>query len=87
MTTTVRNAKHLNEITAFMQKSLPCNPLPFIYALADSVKENGTAWIQSDEARAMIHLINQQSYGQGYKLDGQKEFNRLSAVFKDVKVA
>ena len=86
MTTTIRNAKHLNEITAFMQKSLPCNPLPFLYALADCVKENGTEWITTDEAKAMIHLILQLSYGQLYRLDGEKEYKRLAKVFKDAIV-
>lgn len=69
-------------ITAFMRQSLPCNPVPFTNALSEGVKLNGTPWIASNEAKAILHLINQMAYGQDYNINSVDEFDRLAGIFK-----
>ena len=68
-------------VTAFMLKSLPCNPIPFANTLVEGVKSNGTSWIATDEAKAILHLLNQMAYGQCYEINSLDEFQRLKEVF------
>jgi hypothetical protein len=74
----------VTEITAFKCPGIPVNPLPFLNALAGSIRTNGTDWIKTDEAKAIMHTLNQMVYGQLYKLNSIKEFERLSSIFKDM---
>jgi len=59
MSTTVRNVSFDKEAEAFYAKVLPVNPLPFLYALADSVKQQGTDWIRTDQAKAILYTLIQ----------------------------
>jgi hypothetical protein len=69
-----------NLFTAFKAASFPCNPIPFAVALADGVKANGTAWIETPEARSLLHILNSQSHGQLYQLDGFVEYQLLNKL-------
>jgi len=80
MTTTLRNVSYNQEARAFYAKALPVNPLPFLYALADSVKEQGTDWIRTDHAKAILYTLIQMAYGQDFHLDGLAEFDRLRSL-------
>ncbi len=82
MTTQLINADFSAEVMAFLERSAPCNPVPFAYALADGTKSNGTDWIRRDEARAILHTLNMMAYGQSYKIDAIKEHNRLEIIFR-----
>jgi hypothetical protein len=83
MTTTLKNVSFSPEIKAFCARALPVNPLPFLYALADSVKEKGTDWIKTDHAKAILYTLIQMSYGQGFHLDGMTEYDRLRCLIED----
>ena len=82
MTTQLKNADFRGEVKAFLALSLPCNPIPFAYALADGTKSQGTDWIRSDEAKAILHTLNMMAYGQTYKIDALKEHHRLEIIFR-----
>ncbi|TDW97137.1 hypothetical protein EDB95_4978 [Dinghuibacter silviterrae] len=82
MTTTLKNVSFEQEITAFLRSPLPTNPVPFAIALVDAVRQHGAAWIKTDAAKALLHLLNQQAHGQGYRLDSHAEFDRLAKVFE-----
>ena len=71
------------EARAFCIKVLPVNPLPFLYALADSIKERGTDWIRTDHAKAILYVLIQMAYGQGFHLDGIAEYDRLRCLMED----
>jgi hypothetical protein len=82
MTTQIINSNFRNEVEAFMRPAFPSNPLPFANALADGIRENGTDYIKTDDAKALLHILNSMSHGQGYRLDGKKEHNRLEIIFR-----
>ena len=63
--------------SAFKRNAFPSNPLPFLNCLAENVKEHGTDWIRTDEAKALIYIINALAYGQLFTVDSWDEFNRL----------
>ncbi len=66
--------------SAFRSSGFPCNPIPFLNGLAEGVRENGTDYIKSDEAKKMLLVIIQQSYGQAASVDTYEEFVRLLSV-------
>ena len=70
---------NLNKLEkAFMEASLPCNPLPFLNGIKEGVKRNGTDWIKSDQAKRILYVLIMQSYGQLFKIYSLKEYVRLS---------
>jgi len=83
MTTTLRNVPFSQEARAFYGRALPVNPLPFLYALADAVKEKGTDWIRTDNAKAILYTLIQMAYGQGFHLDGIAEYERLRCLMEE----
>jgi hypothetical protein len=82
MTTTLRNVTCDGEAKAFYAKVLPVNPLPFLYALADSVKEKGTHWIKTDYAKAILFTLIQMAYGQNFSISGTAEYERLRQLIE-----
>ena len=83
MATTLRNAPFDQEAKAFFARILPVNPLPFLYALADSTKEKGTDWIRTDQAKAILYTLIQMAYGQNFQIDGLAEYERLRELMED----
>ena len=83
MTTTIKNVSFDKEAKAFYARVLPVNPLPFLYALADSVKQQGTDWIRTDQAKAILYTLIQMAYGQDFHLDGIAEFDRLRSIMEE----
>ena len=83
MTTTLRNVHFSQEARAFYARALPVNPLPFLYALADAVKEKGMDWIRTDNAKAILYTLIQMAYGQGFHLDGIAEYERLRCLMEE----
>jgi len=83
MTTTLRNVSFSQEARAFFARTLPVNPLPFLYALADSTKEKGTDWIKTDQAKAILYTLIQMAYGQNFQIDGLTEYDRLRDLMED----
>ena len=81
MTTTLKNVSYEQEIQAFLKDPLPVNPVPFAIALADCVHQQGPAWIRTDQAKALLHLLNQQAHGPLYQLDSLAEHQRLAVLF------
>lgn len=69
--------RHEDAHLAFMLSNFPCNPLPFLYELAERIGEKGTAFIQTDEAKAILWIINAQAYGQLHTIDSNEEWRRL----------
>ena len=80
MTTTLVNGIHTNAINAFRAPALPTNPLPFLYALADCIRQHGTDWLRTDEGKALLFTVLVMAYGTGFRLDSEKEFERLDKV-------
>ena len=72
----------MDEHLALFSESLPVNPLPFLYNLIELIKEKGTDAIRSDEAKALLWVVNAQCYGQMAIIDLCMEWDRLKAVFK-----
>lgn len=69
----------INELgKAMFGISTPCNPLPFLEGLKMGVKEMGTDWIRSDDAKRILFTILQQVYGSAFKIDSFEEFKNLS---------
>ena len=66
------------EVTAFRSPAFPCNPRPFARALSDLLA-NGYA-IDSDECKAVLWILNAQSYGQMARIDLCDEYGRLDEV-------
>jgi len=83
MTTTLRNVHFSQEARVFYARALPVNPLPFLYALADSTKEKGTDWIRTDQAKAILYTLIQMAYGQNFQIDGLAEYERLRELMED----
>ena len=82
MSTQLRNSIFKEETVAFLRPLFPGNPLPFLYALVDGLRANGTDFIKTDHAKALLHTIMSQSHGQGYSVDGIKEHDRLESIFR-----
>jgi hypothetical protein len=81
MNTKLKNVDFDPEIRLFMAAKPPTSPLPILYALVDSFLNNGPEWMQSDEAKAMLHSLNRMIHGPSYQINGPKEHSRLVKVF------
>lgn len=68
---------------AFMNQCFPCNPLPFSIGLTHLVKENGSDFIKTDKAKAILWTLMAQAYGQLATIDLFTEWNRLEKIFHD----
>jgi len=77
----MKSAYLANLVTAFKSPALPCNPIPFATAIADMVRDHGTSWIQSDQAKSLLYCLNQMAYGQLYTIDSISEYERLTKLF------
>ena len=62
---------------AMFSESFPCNPLPFANGLINGVRENGTDWITSDQAKRIMFVLIAQSYGQGFNIESYQEYTNL----------
>jgi hypothetical protein len=69
--------RHPDAHKAFMLESLPCNPRPFLLELNARIEAYGTAYIQSDEAKGILWLLNTMAYGQLFIIDANDEYVRL----------
>jgi hypothetical protein len=58
---------------AFRANSFPCNPLPFLIELTIKLRENGTDYIKTDQAKMYLLTINQLAYGQLATIDTTAE--------------
>jgi hypothetical protein len=67
---------------AMFAEYLPCNPIPFLKGLMYGCKEEGTDYIQTDQAKRILFTIIQQAYGIAFILDIPNEFRRLKLTFK-----
>jgi hypothetical protein len=75
---TTADKAHIKELgNAMFCNALPTNPTPFLNALIVGVKEEGTNWLRSDEARRLIWLINTMSFSDMATINQTEEFNRL----------
>lgn len=66
--------------SAMFARSLPCNPKPFAYALAehfDSVS------IKSDDAKMVLYTLMQMAYGELATINLYEEYKRLSEVYEN----
>lgn len=66
---------------ALFLDAFPCNPLPFLTALWEHVKENGTNSIQDDKAKRILWVIMGQSYGQLARINLCDEWDRHYKAF------
>lgn len=80
MTTTLKNVQFSREIQSFNNPK-PVSTLELLYAMADLFKTYGPGWLQSKEAKALVHSINLATHGKDYKIDGKKEQATLEAAF------
>jgi hypothetical protein len=69
-------------IHAFRAPSFPCNPVPFANAISAGVLANGTNWITTDEAKAILYILISQSYGQLFNVNGIDEWDRLNKTVR-----
>ncbi len=67
-------------VQAFACDAFPCNPRPFARSLDELIDDNGTAAIQSDEAKALLWVLMAQAYGQMATIDLSAEWERLYDV-------
>jgi len=82
MTTTLRNVQFQKEIQSFKKGKAAVPAVALLYAMADLLKGFGPEWLQTDEARALLHSLNLAANGPAYKIDGAKEQARLEQVFE-----
>ena len=80
MTTTLVNGRYTNEISAFRLPGLPTNPQPFLIALVDCIRQYGSAWICTDEGKALLFPVLLMAYGSLFRLDSAEEFERLDRI-------
>ncbi len=57
---------------------LPTNPRPFALTLADGVRNHGTHWIRSDDAKCLLWVLLASAYGETETVDIEKEWCRLT---------
>lgn len=62
---------------AFRADAFPCNPLPFLIALTNHIRSEGTKAIRGDVAKAALLVVIQQAYGQCAYVDSCIEYDRL----------
>jgi len=77
MTATLINGTYTNGINAFRSPALPSNPLPFLFALADCIRQQGTDWLRTNEGKALLFPVLLMAYGATFHLDSVTEFERL----------
>ena len=70
-------------VNGFRLLRFPANPQPFLNAIIDHVKENGTASIKDDEVKAALLVVIQQAWGQIVTLDTVAEYERLNDLLPD----
>ena len=68
-----------------MAPSFHVNPIPFTRVLETGVRQNGTDWIKTDEAKAVLLTVLSMSYGQLFTLDSSEESARLKRLFDSPK--
>lgn len=61
----------------FRAEAFPCNPLPFLIALTEHVRTEGTKAIRDDLSKAALLVVIQQAYGQCAYVDSCTEHDRL----------
>ena len=69
--------RYKNLTEAMFDSSMPINPIPFAVGLADLVRERGTNFIKSDEAKKILWVLLAQSYGELSMIDLSTEWKRL----------
>jgi len=72
--------KHNAIETALNSESLPCNPLPFLNGLEDMIRDNGSAFISSMNAKRVLWILMSQAYGQLSVIDMQAEWDKLNTL-------
>jgi hypothetical protein len=84
MTTTVSNSDRTDIIKAFLRPAVPVNPKPFIITLMDGVNHRGTDWIKTDEAKAILFVLQMMAYDSLFSIDSTEEFQRLRKSIEPV---
>ena len=69
--------RYKNLTEAMFDTSMPINPIPFAIGFDDLVKERGTNFIKSDEAKKILWVLLAQSYGELSMIDLSTEWKRL----------
>jgi len=57
--------------------AFPCNPIPFANGIIQGIKDNGTDWITSEQAKRILYILIAQSYGQGFNIESYQEYTNL----------
>lgn len=71
--------------TAFRCNAMPVNPNPFLHGLLRGIEQNGMSWIQSDQAKAMLWILNAQAFGQLSDINMFEEWQRLNKALTNDK--
>ena len=67
----------------------PCNSYPFLHRIEELLGENKTNSLSSlkgkelNKAKACLFILTGQAYGQLFKIDSLKEFERLNRVLNE----
>ena len=80
MTTRLVNGSYTREIIAFRSPAVPSNPLPFLFALADCIRQHGPDWLRTNEGKALLFPVLLMAYGSMFQLDCIAEYERLDNV-------
>ena len=62
--------------TALFSSTFPCNPIPFAEGRAQRTREEGTAYIKTDEAKRILWVLMAQAYGEAVTVDLYSEWQR-----------
>lgn len=68
---------------AFRADSLPCNPRPFITALASLVETDGPAVLQAPKGRAVLWVLLSQAFGQCATVNLMSLWDELDAAIPE----
>lgn len=68
------------EAMALFSPAFPCNPRPFARAIGGGCEQHGTSYIETDEAKAILNILIQMSYGQCASVDTLDEYERLKTA-------
>ena len=71
------NGTYTNGIYAFRSTALPSNPLPFLFAFADCIRQHGIDWIRNNQGKALLFPVLLMAYGTTFQLNSVTEFERL----------
>ena len=80
MTTTLVNGTYTNALNAFRSPAMPTNPLPFLNALVDCIRQEGPDWLRTNDGKALLFPVLLMTYGTIFQLDSVREYERLDQI-------